>query len=422
VTHADGWDLRDLWDYLGHFWAAVWTNECGACRAIVVAVPLAVLASLCAHVVLDWARTRTARAAAVCAAWVGGALVLAMIAARVTMLRPSDVFAAYDWQRSAAAVEWLVILVAATLELTILNGLLLLRLTRPSSPARTLANGLVVLVIVGIVPSALWLRELVAAQHFGQPRCACFFDRASFVRMRMESIDALLDHTHIALGGLGAIVVVAALWHRAKSAKPIVSSYRSLGVAALVALAGAGAFAATRGHAYDSSHPIAIGLAETERDNANLPPRRSSTCEPEVWGAVSVEVRADRVTLDHRAVTPKELGAELTTLRRNWAVLRPREPFPATLRVRVLAPTSARRLQSYLSYARAAGHDWAMFETSYPERIETGTLGTVTRWHVCSIGARLVAGDAIYADTDALLAAALDGTVEVPQIVLEGDD
>lgn len=153
--------------------------------------------------------------------------------------------------------------------------------------------------------------------------------------------------------------------------------------AALLAI-GAGAFAATRGHAWDATHPASLagGFRDAAGRAVDLP-AAPPTCGPLPLAPMLV-LHGEEVELDGRICTPEEARRDLETVRRNWAILHPGGPPPVALLV--VAPDGAPvpALSGHLRAAAAAGFVRPLRVAARAETVTSRVRGPVTVHRACA--------------------------------------
>ncbi|MCB9593090.1 MAG: hypothetical protein H6719_10190 [Sandaracinaceae bacterium] len=150
--------------------------------------------------------------------------------------------------------------------------------------------------------------------------------------------------------------------------------------AALAFVAACGLAASTRSMAADAAHPVSLELGWHEPDDCGVraPDLPASTRVPLIGPSLAIcssgEVRLDGRTM--RSVD--DLRQDLGTLRRNWAILHPREPFVGQIRVWIGADAPASTFAPYV--AAASEGEWsAVLAAQHVEPLPTATLGTLER-------------------------------------------
>lgn len=155
----------------------------------------------------------------------------------------------------------------------------------------------------------------------------------------------------------------------------------SLPLAALVFVAGASLFAATRGHAADARSGVSLLSLRPPLALRLPPPALDARCEPTQPGSL-LELHADGgVSLDGvRVRDERALEERLDRMARHWAVRHPRGPFVAVLHV-VAKREGAERWR-----AAAARVGWTDSARLYArvEHVQTATLGPVRVERPCA--------------------------------------
>lgn len=162
---------------------------------------------------------------------------------------------------------------------------------------------------------------------------------------------------------------------------------------ALAVLLGAVALSrSTAALAHDTHHPVRAadhsGRWPCGDPYDGLPPTEAPPIAP-----LFTLCSPDRPRLDGRNMSPEQLHADLDTLRRNWAILHPREPFDGTLLVEVAPNVATEALAPYLAVAEDSGWHPRLVAV-VADSIPTATLGPVEQLSLRSYPMPPLAGHA----------------------------
>lgn len=188
----------------------------------------------------------------------------------------------------------------------------------------------------------------------------------------------------VAIATFGALLV-----SRLRSGRRSSPSARAL--AAVVFVVGALGFGLTRGHAHDARNARSLrsDSMPSRLDLPTVPEAQRDRCERDAYGPTLEIDAAGEARLDGVARDPEAVVEHLSTLRRNWSVLHPREPFDG--RLYLVAPKAwPEAAARWLTRAKSAG--WTEVADLYldVELVRTRTMGEVRVERRCAVARRPV--------------------------------
>jgi hypothetical protein len=212
-------------------------------------------------------------------------------------------------------------------------------------------------------------------------------------RVRLELYARMSSYAIVCLTVVAVALPLVDRWTRnpatGRGSDPS-STRRSL-VGAVVALAlTAGLLAAARPMHAENALPWPPAALAGDALLVTDPPTPDVEGPDGIERAPVVQVDADRVLLDGALTTRDELGSMLVTLRNNFTLLQPSEPWNGMALVIAHPKLSIPRLTAVLRTIKDAGYEHPAFAFTRAESIVRPTFGRLERVHATAVHATLI--------------------------------
>lgn len=152
-----------------------------------------------------------------------------------------------------------------------------------------------------------------------------------------------------------------------------------------------------------------------ERDEAPVP---ALDGPDELVIAPLLRSNGAELTLDGRPMNTAQLGADLDTLRNNFGILHPREPFPGLLALQCTAESPVAQLAASFLVARRVQYTDVELIVGRWHRFDRPVLGTIHRARFSVVRATLVENGDV-ADTSAVHLARMRSCNELATTLIE---
>lgn len=363
---------------------------------VVIAAAAALLASIGAHVAVSWSRgSRVALAVTLGPAIVLGASAMAAAGrlaqqAREDALEHATTGIGWSWDQLTAELGWLLLTITLALVLIPTIGAAITRAASQPS-ARWLSAGATVLATTSALTASGYLFGFLGVLN----QCA-FASSAQHAAL----LDGLSELDRGLATGTWILIVIAVGttvafgYRRAREGGPRFTTGAHV-LCLLVFVSGVAAFVATRGHAWDRQHPQRLSDRQWYADALDpIAGLRASCSDPELGPVVRVDDDG-RVSIDRRRMSsPPDLAADLATLRRNWAILHPRERFSGVLLLHAPPDTRLAPIAPYLVAARDVGYVHLLVAAYRAAPVSTRSLGVVQAIRECFARVEMTSGAA----------------------------
>ena len=287
----------------------------------------------------------------------------------------------------AAELGWLLVATSLAMILVPVSGAALARATRERALEWLAAGATLSATAASITACAyVWgfAAELAASANYG----------VGELREAIATLDDTLARGAWVTAAIGVIAAAVALYRRARDGRAMFTN-AGLGLALLVCVAGVAAFAATRDHAWDRQHPAQLSTPRRPGEHRLEPLagiRLSSCTDLQIAPVLRVDDDG-RVTLDSRLMSdPDRLATDLEILRRNWAMLHPRDPFLGAIVLWAGPDTPLASVAPFLERALAAGYQELFVQAYAAVPVSTRTLGVVQVRRACPVRVDLTTG------------------------------
>jgi hypothetical protein len=280
----------------------------------------------------------------------------------------------------ADELGWLLVGTSLAMILVPISGWALVRAARERA-LRWLATGATLSATAASVTACAYVwgfvGELEASANYGPGE----------LRETILTLDDTLASGAWITASIGLIAAAVVVYRRACDGKAMFTN-AGLVVALLVCIAGVAAFAATRDHAWDRQHPAQLSPPRWPGEHRLEPiagMRLSSCTDLEIGPVLRIDGEG-RVTLDSRLMSePDQLAADLATLRRNWEILHPRDPFSGSIILWADPDTPLASVAPFLERALDAGYGQLFVQAYAAVPVSTRTLGVVQVRRSCPV-------------------------------------